>query len=61
MTRRVFITVGEASGDQHAALLVRELKAMDKDIIVEGIGGPSMVAAGAMVHFDTVQRAQPWA
>jgi lipid-A-disaccharide synthase len=57
VSRRVFITVGEASGDQHAALLVRELKAMDKDIIVEGIGGPSMVAAGAMVHFDTVQRA----
>jgi len=57
MARRVFITVGEASGDQHAALLVRELKAMDKDIIIEGIGGPSMAAAGAMVHFDTVQRA----
>jgi lipid-A-disaccharide synthase len=57
MGRRVFITVGEASGDQHAALLVRELKEMDKDIIIEGIGGPSMAAAGAMVHFDTVQRA----
>ena len=57
MARRVFITVGEASGDQHAALLVRELKAMDKDILVEGLGGPAMTAAGAMVHYDTVQRA----
>jgi lipid-A-disaccharide synthase len=57
MTRRIFITVGEASGDQHAASLVRELHAMDPDIIVEGIGGPAMAGAGAMVHFDTVQRA----
>jgi lipid-A-disaccharide synthase len=57
MARRVFITVGEASGDQHAALLIRELKALNKDIIVEGIGGPAMAEAGAMVHYDTVQRA----
>ncbi len=57
MTRRVFITVGEASGDQHAAMLIRELKAQDNQIIVEGLGGPAMSAAGAMVHYDTVQRA----
>ncbi|HEX4054643.1 MAG TPA: hypothetical protein VHX86_10300 [Tepidisphaeraceae bacterium] len=57
MARRVFITVGEASGDQHAGLLARELKALDKDIVVEGIGGPAMAEAGAMVHYDTVQRA----
>jgi len=57
MARRVFITVGEASGDQPAALLIRELKALSKDIIVEGIGGPAMAEAGAMVHYDTVQRA----
>jgi lipid-A-disaccharide synthase len=57
VTRRVFITVGEASGDQHASLLIRELKAQDRDIIIEGLGGPAMTAAGAMVHYDTVQRA----
>lgn len=57
MARRVFITVGEASGDQHAAQLIRELKTHDKDIIVEGIGGPAMADAGAMIHYDTVHRA----
>lgn len=57
MARRVFITVGEASGDRHAGLLVRELKVLEKDIIVEGIGGPAMAEAGAMVHYDTVRRA----
>jgi lipid-A-disaccharide synthase len=57
MSRRVFISVGEVSGDQHAALLIRELKLLDKDIIVEGIGGPAMAAAGAMVHYNTVDRA----
>jgi lipid-A-disaccharide synthase len=57
MARRVFITVGEASGDQHAALLTRELKSLDRDIVVEGIGGPEMARAGALVHYDTVQRA----
>ena len=57
MTRRVFITVGEASGDQHAAMLIRELKAQNKDLVIEGIGGPAMAEAGAMVHYDTVQRA----
>lgn len=57
MTFRVFITVGEASGDQHAAMLIKELKAQSRDIIVEGIGGPAMADAGAMVHYDTVQRA----
>ncbi len=57
MSRRVFISVGEVSGDQHAALLIRELKLLDKDIIVEGIGGPAMAAAGAMIHYNTVNRA----
>lgn len=49
--------MGEASGDQHAALLIRELKLLDKDIVVEGIGGPAMAQAGAMVHYNTVNRA----
>jgi len=57
MTRRVFITVGEASGDQHAAMFIKELRALSNDIIIEGIGGPAMAEAGAMVHYDTVQQA----
>jgi lipid-A-disaccharide synthase len=57
MPWRVFITVGEASGDQHAGSLTRELKALQPDIIVEGIGGSEMIAAGANVFHDTVTRA----
>ncbi|MDP9173570.1 MAG: hypothetical protein M3O30_06860 [Planctomycetota bacterium] len=57
MARRVFITVGEASGDQHAGHLIRELRALDPGIIIEGLGGDEMRAAGAVVHRDTVERA----
>ena len=57
MTRRVFISVGEASGDQHAGLLIREMLAQNHDLVVEGIGGPAMAKAGAMIHYDTVQGA----
>jgi lipid-A-disaccharide synthase len=55
--RRVFITVGEVSGDHHAASLTRALKEFDPSIIVEGHGGSAMRDAGAIVHHDTVSRA----
>jgi lipid-A-disaccharide synthase len=57
MSRRVFITVGEVSGDAHAAGLARQLKALEPDIIIEGHGGPAMRAAGVTIHHDTVQGA----
>lgn len=57
MPRRVFITVAEASADQHAGHLVRQLKAIDPDLIVEGHGGPAMRAAGVVIHHETVRRA----
>jgi lipid-A-disaccharide synthase len=55
--RRVFITVAEVSGDRHAAQLIRALKQIDPDVIVEGFGGPEMAAAGAVIHRNTVTRA----
>jgi lipid-A-disaccharide synthase len=57
MPRRVFISVAEPSADQHAANLVRQLRALEPDLIIEGIGGPEMAAAGMVVHHDTVARA----
>src|SRR5581483_11797508 len=57
MPRRVFITVAEASADQHASHLVRQLKALDPELIVEGHGGPAMREAGAVIHHETVRRA----
>lgn len=57
MARRVFITVAEVSGDKHAAQLIRSLRRLDPDIIIEGLGGPEMRTAGATIHRDTVTKA----
>jgi len=56
-SRRVFITVAEVSGDKHAAQLVRSLKQLDPQMIIEGHGGPEMAAAGAYIHRETVGNA----
>jgi lipid-A-disaccharide synthase len=57
MARRVFITVAEASGDQHAAHLIAALRAIEPDLVIEGLGGEEMRAAGATIHRETVLRA----
>ena len=49
MHERVFIIAGEASGDQHAAGLCRELKAMRPDVSIAGMGGPAMEEAGVEI------------
>ncbi|HWE02723.1 MAG TPA: hypothetical protein VG326_09965 [Tepidisphaeraceae bacterium] len=57
MTRRIFITVAEVSGDKHAAQLIRELRELDPHIMIEGLGGPEMEEAGAVIHRNTVLKA----
>src|SRR5438477_10312136 len=57
MGKRVFITVGEVSGERHAGEVTRALKELDPSITVEGLGGSAMREAGAIVHHETVQRA----
>ena len=57
MARRVFITVAEVSGDKHAAQLVAALRRLDPTLIIEGLGGPEMAAAGATIHRETVGNA----
>ncbi|MDB5291554.1 MAG: lpxB [Phycisphaerales bacterium] len=57
VARRVFITVAEVSGDKHAAQLIHSLRQLDPSIIIEGLGGPEMAAAGATLHRNTVTRA----
>ncbi|MBQ15686.1 MAG: lipid-A-disaccharide synthase [Planctomycetaceae bacterium] len=39
---RIFFSVGEPSGDQHAAELIRELRRRRPEIIPTGFGGPLM-------------------
>jgi lipid-A-disaccharide synthase len=58
MARRIFITAAEVSGDQHAAQLIPALKELDPSAVVEGLGGPLMQQAGAIVHHQTVRGAQ---
>ncbi len=42
---RLFIIAGEASGDTHAAGLIREAQALDASAVFSGLGGPQMRAA----------------
>ena len=49
---RVFLSAGEPSGDHHAALLVRALKARRPDVECVGLGGPCMEAEGCMLVAD---------
>ncbi|GIW75442.1 MAG: lipid-A-disaccharide synthase [Phycisphaerae bacterium] len=57
MDGRIFFTVGEVSGDNHAAGVIRALKTLKPDLNIEGIGGPRMAQAGATIHFETTTRA----
>ncbi len=49
--------MAEVSGDQHAAHLIRSLRQLDPSLIIEGIGGSQMRAAGATIHHETVKSA----
>lgn len=42
----LFFSVGEPSGDQHAAALINELRAREPSLRVSGFGGPQMQQAG---------------
>lgn len=51
------IIAGEASGDTHAAKLVREVKAKNADITFYGIGGKNMLEAGVETLVDSAELA----
>ena len=57
MPKRIFITAAEASGDQHAAELVKSLRQLDPTIEVQALGGPKLAAAGADLLVETVGKA----
>lgn len=42
----IFICAGEASGDQHAAALIRALHALNPGISFHGVAGPQMLQSG---------------
>ncbi len=45
------IIAGEASGDLHGAMVIRELMAMDPSIQIFGIGGDRMIAEGMNAQY----------
>jgi lipid-A-disaccharide synthase len=51
------IIAGEESGDMHGASLIKELKYIDPDINISGIGGDKMIAAGMNAQFNIKQMA----
>lgn len=48
----LLIVAGEHSGDEHAARMVRELRATDPGLKVCALGGPEVAAAGAQLLHD---------
>jgi lipid-A-disaccharide synthase len=57
---RVFLSAGEPSGDHHAAVLVRAIKARQPDVECVGLGGPCMAAEGCRLIADMTQLAVMW-
>ena len=48
----VFFSVGEPSGDQHAAHLIKSMQKSAPDLKTSGLGGPDMAAAGCRIHYQ---------
>jgi lipid-A-disaccharide synthase len=57
MGKRVFFSVGEPSGDQHAARLIEKIAQIDPSIQTQGFGGPAMQQAGCKIELDLTQHA----
>jgi len=57
MGQRIFFSVGEPSGDLHAASLIQCMRAMDPSTRVRGFGGSKMIQAGLDLDFDLTSMA----
>lgn len=57
MSRQLLIVAGEASGDLHAANLLKEIKRLEPDVRAFGIGGPRLKEAGAEITHDLTSMA----
>jgi len=52
LSPRLLVSCGEASGDLYAGALTRELHALADDVVVSGLGGPQLAAAGGLLIDD---------
>ncbi len=57
---KIFFSVGEPSGDLHAANLIRALRERRPHIECVGYGGPKMQEAGCRLHVDLTALAVMW-
>lgn len=57
---RIFFSVGEPSGDLHAAHLIRKLRRECGEVEAVGYGGPRMAEAGCELHADLTALAVMW-
>jgi lipid-A-disaccharide synthase len=57
MGQRIFFSVGEPSGDLHAANLIERMRRMDPSTRVRGFGGSKMIQAGLDLDFDLTSMA----
>ncbi len=57
MSKSIFFSVGEPSGDQHAARLIHHLRASFPEIQTTGFGGEAMAAAGCDLKLDLTKHA----
>jgi lipid-A-disaccharide synthase len=55
VTRQIFVSAGEPSGDIHAANLIRAMTAAAPSLSASGFGGPRMAAAGCSIRFPLVE------
>lgn len=53
----VLVVAGERSGDEHAARLIRELRARRPELRVAALGGPALKEAGAHLLYDLTAHA----
>lgn len=53
--KKIFVITGEHSGDIHAGNVVREIKKLNSDVVVEGIGGDNLKNEGVKL-FSTQEK-----
>lgn len=55
--KKILISAGEASGDFYGAELAKQIKKLDKNVVMLGFGGQKMCSAGIDVRLDPVKHA----
>ena len=53
MSRKIFLAAGEPSGDLHASILAKEIKRLDPQVELSGVGGAKMASEGIHLFYRT--------